>query len=60
MESTQWRCTYCGAVNESENKACARCGVRGVIKSPVKSTSRTLFGFAVIILFTVVILATFL
>lgn len=60
MATEQWRCTYCGAVNEPENKACGRCGVRGVIKAPVKSTGRVIFGFVVIALFIIVIGATFL
>jgi DNA-directed RNA polymerase subunit RPC12/RpoP len=60
MEDTRWRCTYCGAVNDAENKACSRCSVRGVIKAPVKSKAHVLFGFVVIALFIIVIGATFL
>ena len=60
MEDTRWRCTYCGNVNQAESKACERCSVRGVIKAPVKSTSGTLFGFAVIILIVIVAIATFI
>jgi len=55
-----WRCTYCGAVNPGLAKACQRCGVRGVIKAPVRSTSHVLFGLIVILLFVIVIGATFL